>query len=68
MTREQAKYCLTNNLTVEDPNAEDFRTGLVIEIVNAIYCIVSWDDDEGTLTICNMRDLVVQYPKQMEVA
>ena len=68
MTREQAERCRKLMATVEDRNNEDFKTGVIDEIVNATYCIVAWDDDEGSMTICAMRNLVVQYPEQVEVA
>jgi hypothetical protein len=68
MTREHAKHCLDHRLTVEDPNDENYRTGLIQEIVNAVYCIVLWDDSEGSMTIDKMRDLAVQYPEQLGAA
>jgi hypothetical protein len=43
---------------VEDRNDEDFKTGTIVEIVNERFAIVHWDDDEGTLAICEIRDLV----------
>ena len=68
MTREQARHCLSHSISVEDRHDEDFKTGLVVEVVNDSYCIVHWDDADGTLEICTLRNLVVQYPERLEVA
>jgi hypothetical protein len=68
MTRKQAIVCMCCEIPVENKNDEDLKTGLIQEVVNDRYCIVLWDEDEGILTIDETRNLVVQYPEQLEVA
>jgi hypothetical protein len=66
MTREQANHCRKHHVSVEVPGDEDFKTGFVIAVLAPHHssAIVTWDDD--TQTVVLLRNLVVQYPEQLE--
>jgi hypothetical protein len=66
MTREQALHCSDCGLTVEVCDDENFKTGIILEVINSGYAIVQWDDPDGTEAAVALSDLVVQYPEQME--
>lgn len=55
MTIDQAKHAVETGVCVEDRYDEDFRTGQINEVVNARFCIVTWDD--GTLGVSEIRVL-----------
>jgi hypothetical protein len=68
MTREQAIICINRKIAVEDRTDEDFRTGF-------IYCLSPYtdhaaviydDDNDGETETVLLRDLVVQYPEDLE--
>jgi hypothetical protein len=67
MTREQAVHCCKSHVTVEVPGDEALKTGFVVWVLErSDRAIVEWDDDSRV--IIALRDLVVQYPEQLEVA
>jgi len=71
MTRQHAIEFMRTKIPVEDRNDEDFKTGTIMEIVNERFAIVHWDDDEGALEICeikNLQDGRMAADREMELA
>jgi hypothetical protein len=68
MTREQAIICMNRETPVEDRNDEDFKTGIIVSVSPySDHAAVSWDTHhDGETETFTLRDLVVQYPEQME--
>jgi hypothetical protein len=70
MTRKQAITCMCREIPVENKNDEDFKTGIIVGVSPySDHAAVSWDTHhDGETETFTLRDLVMQYPEQLEVA